>query len=299
MAVAAVSLYSRAARAADPSAGDCVDANDRAIALEMGGRLLDARSHLAVCSSAACPMEIRRDCARRVEELNAAMPTIVFDVKDQKGNDLEGCHVMMDGRPLLGQASGAALAVDPGPHDFAFQASGFVTLHRRFVLHQGEKNRREAITLDAASPPEDVSASGAGVPSRGGSSSGGTASRGSASPSVSLPAMLVATAGFAAIGVGITILAFGFAEESRAEGEDRLAVDFGHSAHVAAQNDAIAGAIVTGCGLIAAGAGVVLAVRSSASRPVAAQTPTRAVALSLTPVLGPSGLRLFLNGSFR
>jgi hypothetical protein len=284
----ALSLVARVAHAADPTAGDCVHANDRAIALKSNGQLTDARAALAVCSSAACPLEIRRECARQIEEINATMPTIVFHVKDGNGNDLTDCHVTMDGRPLLEGLSGIAVAVDPGPHSFAFEAPGFHSLLKRFLLNQGEKNRREDIVMSAAAPRRDPVAIGDGAP----------APRRAPTPSISLAAALLGGAGLASLGAGATILAFAAATENRAVQEDRLAPGFGHSDHVAAQRDWIAGSIVAGCGLVLAGAGLVLAIRSPASRPAGASRPPAAVAVRVLPEVAPYGLDLVMKGSF-
>src|SRR5258708_32712612 len=88
------------ARAADPTTADCLAANESSIALRNQHKLREARSRLLVCSAATCPGDIRDECIRRVGEINAAMPTIVFETKDRAGNDLSAVQVTMDGEPL-------------------------------------------------------------------------------------------------------------------------------------------------------------------------------------------------------
>jgi hypothetical protein len=110
--------------------------------------------------------------------------------------------------------------------------------------------------------------------------------------------VLLGGAGLASLGVGATIIAFGAVIENRAVDEDRLAPGFGRSDRAAAQRDWIAGSIVAGCGLVAAGAGLVLAVRSSVSRSAGASRPPPTVAVRVVPVAEGYGLDLVLKGSF-
>ena len=81
-AVFTCALLASATAVADPTKDECVAANESAQALRKSGQLRIARAQLLTCVAKACPALIRDDCAERLTELNRAMPSIVFDVKD-------------------------------------------------------------------------------------------------------------------------------------------------------------------------------------------------------------------------
>jgi hypothetical protein len=93
---------------------------------------------------------VRDDCAQRLDELERAQPTVVFDARDGSGNDFTEVTVTLDGRPLAIRLDGHALAVDPGEHTFLFQVAGQPAVSRTFVLKEGEKDRRERIVVGPA-----------------------------------------------------------------------------------------------------------------------------------------------------
>jgi hypothetical protein len=102
-----------------------------------------------ICSAPSCPADIRAECLRRVAETNVAIPTIVFEAKDASGNDLSAVKVSMDGQTLAERLEGPALSIDPGVHVFTFETSGQPAVQKQFVIREGEKDRRERITVGA------------------------------------------------------------------------------------------------------------------------------------------------------
>jgi hypothetical protein len=136
------------ASAADPTVAECVSANESAGPLQHAGKLREARASLLRCSSASCPSVVRDDCIKTATQVDAAVPTIVFEAQDAAGNDVSAVRVTMDGEALADKLTGTALEVDPGEHVFVFQADG-PSVEKRLILHQGEKNRRERIVLAA------------------------------------------------------------------------------------------------------------------------------------------------------
>jgi hypothetical protein len=156
-AVAAALLVgaARDARAAEPTKAQCVAANESAQTLRQRGQLGAARAQLLVCAAARCPGPVRDDCTQRLDEIQRVQPTIVFDAKDAGGRDLPAVKVTMDGRAFAERLDGTAVPADPGEHTFVFEAAGQLPVTARFVLHEGEKSRRELITIGqkAAEPP--------------------------------------------------------------------------------------------------------------------------------------------------
>ncbi len=151
LAVLSVLSASPAARADDPTTADCLGANDKAIALKSQHRFRAARAELLVCAATTCPADIRNECMRRVVEINASMPTVVFEAKDAAGNDLGAVNVTMDGQPLADRLEGTALSIDPGAHTFVFETAGQPVVQKQFVILEGAKDRRERISFGSAS----------------------------------------------------------------------------------------------------------------------------------------------------
>jgi hypothetical protein len=149
----------KSARAADPTKDQCIDANETAQALRKSEKLRDAEQRLLVCVSASCPGPVRDDCAQRLTELRSVIPTVVFVVKDDADQDLSDVSVTMDDQPLASKLDGMAIAIDPGPHHFVFEAAGRQNMERSLVIREGEKDRHERVVLIAtpvAAPPAPV-----------------------------------------------------------------------------------------------------------------------------------------------
>jgi len=153
------------AHAAEPNTNQCLAASDASLKAGNEHKLRAERQELLICAASSCPGEIRKECARRVEEVNASIPTLVFQAKDPSGADLSAVKVTMDGDVLVEQLNGTALAVDPGEHAFTFETAGQPTIEKQLVVHEGEKERREAIqfgapTGDDVNHPTESAASG-------------------------------------------------------------------------------------------------------------------------------------------
>ena len=146
-------LAPRVTRGADAKVAECIAASEQAIKLRETHQLRAAREKFVACAAASCPTDIRSECASRVTEMTAAIPTVVFDVKDGRGNDLVAVTVMLDGAPLLDHVDGTAVALDPGPHEVTFASAGMPTVTKRLVLRESEKARTERVVLGAP-PPE-------------------------------------------------------------------------------------------------------------------------------------------------
>jgi len=150
--VLAVLLADLPARSAEPTKQQCVDANDAAQDLRQSGKLRQARERLALCASASCPAIVREDCAQRLGEVDAAMPTIVFEAKDAAGNALPAVAVTMDGQPFAEKLDGKPLQLDPGEHRFVFNAQGLPSTEKTLVVREGDKARHEHVVLGSPVP---------------------------------------------------------------------------------------------------------------------------------------------------
>ena len=135
------------ALAADPTTTECVSLNEKAGPLQKAGKMLEAYAGLVRCSASSCPTVVRNDCAKEAMALEAAIPTIVFETRDGAGNDRSDVRLTVDGEARADKLTGVALEVNPGDHSFTFEAPGLPSLERHYVIHAGEKNRREQVVL--------------------------------------------------------------------------------------------------------------------------------------------------------
>ena len=152
----ATALFSRTAAAAEPTVGECLAAYDDSLTLRRKFQLRATRAKLVICSSQACPAEIRSECAGRVLDIDASMPTVVFDAKDAAGLDLVAVTVKVDGELLAERLQGSALPIDPGEHTLTFEAAGRPRVEKRLLILEGEKLRRERVEFEALASPKPL-----------------------------------------------------------------------------------------------------------------------------------------------
>jgi hypothetical protein len=100
----------------------CLRAVEHAQLVRLDGKLREAREGFMTCARAVCPDAIRQDCTRWVTEVDASLPTVVFEAVWADGRDVAGLTVMLDGQPLADAGAGRAVALDPGKHTFRFEA---------------------------------------------------------------------------------------------------------------------------------------------------------------------------------
>jgi hypothetical protein len=285
------------ARAADPTTADCLTASLASLKLGNEHKVRQERAQLLVCAAESCPADIRKECARRVDEVNAAIPTIIFGAKDASGNDLSAVKVTMDGEVVADRLEGTALSLDPGPHTFVFEAAGQPTIERKFVIQQGQKDRREPVVFGTLAPdppppqptpepPTRVTEPAKPEPTQ---SSGDTAKR---------------IVGFTLIGAGVVGAGIAVAEQVTAVGRARDSDNAAASSNSAVQatakpiHDQAAQAqtyaIISGvAGAAAIGVGIVLVVTAHADAPA-----PKAAAWRLVPSVDPRGGSLFVEGTF-
>jgi hypothetical protein len=155
------STFARAEGRADEKQA-CASAAEEAEQLRIDARLLAARERLLQCSRPECPAAVRTDCAQWMTEVAAAMPTVVFAVRDAAGRDLLRARVSVDGVLVPHGLDGKPVEVDPGVHAFRFESDGAAS-EQTVLVREGEKNRAITTTLDTATvapaPPAATSSS--------------------------------------------------------------------------------------------------------------------------------------------
>jgi hypothetical protein len=150
-ALGVAALLATSAAHADLAA--CIASSEQALTLRRAGKLHEARAQLAQCAATACPDEVRTDCGKRMEAVNAAMPGLVLGAKDAGGSDLLAVEVSVDGQKVASSLDGRPIEVDPGEHVVRLAAEGLPPVEKTIVLGEGEKTRHEVFVLGATSTP--------------------------------------------------------------------------------------------------------------------------------------------------
>jgi len=143
-----VLLALRPASAADPSTKECLAASEAYFKFANDYKLRAGRAQLLICAASSCPTDIRKECLRRVDEVNGAIPSLVFDVRDAAGNDLTAVRITMDGELLTEKLRGVAIAVDPGEHTFRFTVAGEAPIEKQLLIRESQKDRHESIRFE-------------------------------------------------------------------------------------------------------------------------------------------------------
>jgi hypothetical protein len=138
-----------------PAVAECVAAHDQAGLLRHRDQWADARAALQRCADDACPITVRSDCRTWLDELGAALPTLLIDIeRDDDGR--RPVHLELDGRSLELPAKPGPIEVLPGPHRLRFTLEGYRPIEVEVALAKGEKNhivRARFLRPKVAAPP--------------------------------------------------------------------------------------------------------------------------------------------------
>jgi hypothetical protein len=255
--LAACFFVSAPALAGDPTTADCLRASEREVQLKNEHKLRDARAQALTCAASSCPADVRAECERRIQLLNAAMPTVVFDVQDQSGAAVTDVKVSMDGALLVERLEGTAISLDPGEHTFLFEVPGKGSVERKLLLLEGDKNRRERVVLESAAappapePPAPAPAPAAWPTPEGGSTPGRTQR---------ILGLVVAGAGVVGMGIatGIGLAAKSHYDDSKGHCTGNLCDAQGGAIRDDARSTGNVGTVVFVVGAVALAGGVVL-----------------------------------------
>jgi hypothetical protein len=141
---------------ADDPKVKCANAYEQAQRTRKKGELRASHAHLMVCTDPVCPAVLRDECLRWIEEVQRALPTVVFAVRDPAGQDITDVRVLVDGALLAEKVDGKAHELDPGSHTLRFESEGSVTVEQTVVIREGDKLRTLSVTLPSAAPVDDA-----------------------------------------------------------------------------------------------------------------------------------------------
>ncbi len=284
LVTASLSFTALPARATAPSTQDCLTASETANQLASQHRLRAERKQLLICAAPSCPGEIRQECSLRFEEVDRVMPSIVFEAKDAAGNDLSAVTVAVDGELLAYRLEGVPLGVDPGEHQFVFQAAGYPAIQKQLVILQSQKDRRETIVFAqlgagaAAQGLTPATASVQGVPDVRARAPGKPEESGKSRA----PAYVIGGIGAVGIVVGVVTRAVAFGKKSTIEGHcdaNRVCDPTGMDAVSSARTLQTVSTIALIAGSAALGIGIYLGVSGDRR----SETPNTAFYPAVTP----------------
>ena len=133
------------ARAAEPGVSECLAASEASLKAGNEHQLRAERRSLLICAAPSCPNAVRKECMLRVEQVTVAIPSLVFEAKDENGKDLSEVKVTMDSEVLANRLDGSAIAIDPGSHTFVFETEGQKPVTKDLVVREAVKERHEEV----------------------------------------------------------------------------------------------------------------------------------------------------------
>jgi hypothetical protein len=149
LVVLLVLLVSPSARAEN----ECINAYEQTQSLRKDGKLLASKERAQICARAECPAILSKDCTKWTAELEASIPTVVFDAHSPKYVQLVDVRVKENGQAIAERIDGKAVHLDPGEHKFVFEMDGAEPVEKIVVVKEGEKNRRVNVVLSPTSEP--------------------------------------------------------------------------------------------------------------------------------------------------
>jgi hypothetical protein len=151
-AAAFLAISSAGTARADDAAeikSSCIKSYEEAQELRQQTRFVEARSTLKLCARQECPVIVRTDCAKWLEEIEGALPSVVIRATID-GVDTLDVKVIVDGKESKVRLDGKAMTLDPGPHKFRFETKGFPPIETSLTIREGERYR--ALPADFKSP---------------------------------------------------------------------------------------------------------------------------------------------------
>jgi hypothetical protein len=282
--------------AAPPDKAACLAASNKAQELRDAHKLLEARDQLHICAQQVCPGVVSKDCLTWLDAVEQSLPSVVVSAKDPSGRDLFDVKVTADGQPLTAKLAGDAVAMNPGPHAFHFEAADGSVLDQQVLVREGLKNQNIAVVLGKA----------AAVPAAGAAPAGATpGAQPDATPAAEGGGGIPwHTVGWITGGVGVAGIALGSIFGIMAMGDKNGAhCDASGACDPSGLSSANSAATVSTVGFIAggvllAGGAALVLFGPSDGAPAAAAPATGGATLKVAPLVGSRDAGLVLGGSW-
>lgn len=130
----------------------CIEAYEGAQRLHREDNLLAARDRAAACKK-LCPAPFIADCTRWEADWTAAIPSVLLEAKDARGEKVAGVRVSIDGSTPEPLKDGP-MPLNPGKHTVAFVGADGRIVERTVTLAPRERDRRVVALFDAPLQPQ-------------------------------------------------------------------------------------------------------------------------------------------------
>jgi hypothetical protein len=152
--VSVILIVSATAAGAAHADGDgtkrmCAAEHERTQRLRLDGRLRDARVAAIACRRQECPGLVRAACADLVDELEAALPGVQVEVRDEAGTTVTGVRIEVDGAAAERLDDGSIL-LEPGEHVLRVVTREGTTVSRPLVVGRGALRTNVSVQLPSA-----------------------------------------------------------------------------------------------------------------------------------------------------
>jgi hypothetical protein len=158
LSLAAATMFGSSRALAEPASTEaesaCITAYESLQEARAGGALLTARGQAFECANSVCPAFIQKDCAVWIDEIEAELPTVSFDVRSG-GEPLRAVRVFEGERLLTDRPGGSAVELDPGAHSLRFEVEGREPVTRSVQVERGRKNQRLGVELPEPPAPRE------------------------------------------------------------------------------------------------------------------------------------------------
>jgi hypothetical protein len=138
---------------ADATKLACAKAYEMSQRWRQDGKLQQAREQALACAQPTCPALLVGDCTNWLSELDAAIASVILEVRDAGGQPVTQASVLVDGQQLTSALDGRALPLDPGTRRFTVRLPDGQTLERSLVVSEGQKGQLLRFELPAAPVP--------------------------------------------------------------------------------------------------------------------------------------------------
>jgi hypothetical protein len=125
----------------------CLEAAAKGQRLRGSHQLVEAREQMRACAAAQCPAVVQTDCARWLDEVEAALPTVVLAARGGTGVDLFDVKVTVDGKLVASKLDGEGAPMNAGPHTFHFEGADGTSVDQQVMIKEGEKNQVVSVVL--------------------------------------------------------------------------------------------------------------------------------------------------------
>ena len=119
----------------------CATIAEQAQELRKEHKLRDAQQKFLICAQPNCPVVVRADCMQWLSDVDKALPSVVIRASGPSNNELIAVHTWVDGAVFSDKLDGLARSVDPGIHNFRFEADGMSPVEQQIVIREGENRR--------------------------------------------------------------------------------------------------------------------------------------------------------------